>query len=184
MTYIALMVAAAAVYFWPQLVARLQQLRASAKQDQRQLFAIAVAVGCLIALVAEQMRPEPVPTPAPQPPAAFSLTGKFIGTTASQDAAMFSALCEELAAVIEFDGMQPEQRIKSGAAVEDLRVAAREARMRGVSLGARQPQVRDAVKTFLDEAAGTSGGVLSPEQRAAWIAAYREIGRAAADAAR
>ena len=60
--------------------------------------------------------PEPAPT--------FSLRGKFIGPTASQDAATCGALCEELAATLEYDQAQAEPRIKTGAAVEDLRVAA------------------------------------------------------------
>jgi hypothetical protein len=183
MTYVILMAAAAVVYFWPQIAAKLQQLRAVGNLDQRQLFALALAVGCVVAFMAERM-PDDAPTPAPPAPAAFSLRGRFIGPTASQDAAMFGALCEELAAVLEYDSMQHEPRIKTGAAVEDLRVAAREARLRGVSLGARQPHVRDAVKAFLDQAAGTSGGPLTPEQRSAWVSAFREVGRAATDASR
>jgi len=110
MTYVILMAAAAVVYFWPQIAAKLQQLRAVGNLDQRQLFALALAVGCVVAFMAERM-PDDAPTPAPPAPAAFSLRGRFIGPTASQDAAMFGALCEELAAVLEYDSMQHAPRI-------------------------------------------------------------------------
>jgi hypothetical protein len=55
---------------------------------------------------------------------------------------------------------------------------------RGESLGARHPLVRDAIQSYLDAAAGTAGGPLTPAQRAAWVAAYREISKAAANVAR
>ena len=37
---------------------------------------------------------------------------------------------------------------------------------------------------YLDRTAGTSGGPLTPAQRSAWVSAYREVARAAADATR
>ena len=141
-------------------------------------------IGCLVSYGIESIRTVPQPQPGPPiPPAAFSLDGKFVGPTASQDAATLGALCTELGDVLEHDSAQPEPRIKTGAALEDLRVAAREARLRGESIGSRQPRARDAVKAFLDETAGTSGGPLTPEQRAAWVTAFREVGRAATNAA-
>jgi hypothetical protein len=149
---------------------------------RRDLIAAALVVASVSAWAISA--PAPAPSPAPPHPGALELRGKFVGPDAASDAATFSALCDELAAVIEFDSMQPTPRLKTGASIEDLRVAAREARMKGVSLGARQPRVRDAVKEFLDEKAGVSGGPLTPSQRSAWAAAFREIGRAAADAAR
>jgi hypothetical protein len=147
----------------------------------------AVAVVLLVAAAAmylPHMDATPSPAPAPEPPNGFTLKGKFIGPTASQDAATFGALCDELANVLDYDWAQAEPRIKTGAAIEDLRLAAREARLRGVSLGARQPYARDAVKAYLDQVAGTSGGPLTPEQQSAWISAFRDVGRAANDAAR
>ena len=150
--------------------------------DRRHIIAAALVVCGLVAYAIEH-RPAPVPTPEPGP-ALLNLRGKAIGPTAAADLTTFSALCEEIAACLEWDGMQKEPRIKTGAALEDLRVAAREARCRGVSLGAKQPHIRDAVKKFLDETAGTSGGPFSPEERSLWITAFREVGRAAADAAK
>lgn len=91
---------------------------------------------------------------------------------------------EELAAEIEWDGMQSEPLVRTGVAVDDLRQRARELRCRGVSLGEKHPRAREAIKNYLDQAAGTSGGPLSPAQRSAWVAAYRDVARAAADASR
>ena len=186
MTYLVIMAASAIVWFWPQLSAEAIKLRARMKDvPPRYFLAAAMSAGCLVAFGLEHLQNDFQPQPGPpEPPAAFTLKGKFIGPTASADAATFGALCEELAAVLEYDASQPEPRIKTGAAIEDLRVAAREARLRGVSLGARQPHARDAVKQYLDEVAGTSGGPLSPEQMSAWVSAFRDVGRAANDAAR
>jgi hypothetical protein len=114
------------------------------------------------------------------PPDVFTLRGKFIGPSAASDAATFSALCAELADCIEYDG-QHDQRLKTGVAFDELRIAAREMRCRGESIGARQPQVRDSVHKFLDDAVGSSGGPVTPESRAAWVAALRDLARAAAD---
>jgi hypothetical protein len=127
---------------------------------------------------------KPEPTPAPPAPGEFSLRGKFTGPSAADDAAVLSALCGELASIIEWDGMLEEPRLKSGVAFDELRVAAREARCRGESIGQRQPLVRDAIQHYLDAAVGTSGGPITPEGRAKWIAAYRHLGRVCGDAAK
>lgn len=129
--------------------------------------------------------PAPSPTPAPGPaPGGLNLRGTFVGPDAAADAATVSALMDELAAVIEWDAMQTDPLIRTGVAVDDLRQRARELRCRGVSLGEKHPRAREAIKAHLDAAAGTSGGPLTPAQRAAWISAYRDIARAAADASR
>jgi hypothetical protein len=91
---------------------------------------------------------------------------------------------EELASEIEWDSMQAEPLIRTGVAVDDLRQRARELRCRGVSLGEKHPRARESIKQHLDATAGTSGGPLTPAQRSAWVAAYRDIARAAADASR
>lgn len=178
----------AAVYLLAgkQIADRLSAWMATAKLppvDGKAAAAAALLVAAGIMYV-PQLDTTPPGPPAPTPSDAFSLKGKFIGPTASQDAAAFGALCDELANVLDYDFAQPEPRINTGSEIEDLRVAAREARLRGVSLGARQPYARDAVKAYLDQVAGTSGGPLTPEQRTAWVTAFRDVGRAAADAAR
>jgi hypothetical protein len=80
--------------------------------------------------------------------------------------------------------MQPEPFLKTGVSFDELRVRARLLLCRGASLGEKHPRARDAIKAYLDQHAGTSGGPVSPEQRARWIAAYRDVSRAAADASR
>lgn len=129
--------------------------------------------------------PAPSPTPAPGPaPGGLNLRGTFVGPDAAADAATVSALMDELASVIEWDAMQTEPLVRTGVAVDDLRQRARELRCRGVSLGEKHPRARESIKAHLDATAGTSGGPLTPAQRAAWISAYREVARAAADASR
>jgi len=146
--------------------------------DGKHLAAAALLVAAAIAFMPSKATPTPQPVPVP--PDAFTLRGKFIGPSAASDAATFSALCDELASCIEYDG-QHDQRLKTGVAFDELRIAAREMRCRGESIGARQPQVRDSVHKFLDDAVGSSGGPVTPESRAAWVAALRDLARAAAD---
>lgn len=149
--------------------------------DGRSLVAACLVVAALAAYSLERRGAGGEPTPAPSPPAALSFKGLFIGPTAAADAAMLSGLCDEIASCIEVDGMKSQPRLTSGVAFDDLRIAAREGRMRGESLGARQPHVRDAIHEYLDRAVGTAGGPVSPEQRAKWVGAYRDLARAAAD---
>lgn len=124
------------------------------------------------------------PTPVPGAVGKLDLRGLFTGPSAADDAAALSALCDELAAAVEFDGMQDKPRLATGWAIADLRSSARDIRLRGETFGDRQPAVRDAVKTYLDrpEILGKGGGPLSPQDRAKWIAAFRDIARAAEQA--
>jgi hypothetical protein len=149
--------------------------------DGKHVAAVALVVAAYLAFAPS--RQAPTPTPAPVPPDAFSLRGKFIGPTAAEDASTMAALCGELAECIDYDGKH-DQRLKTGVAFDELRIAAREMRCRGESIGARQPQVRDAVHKFLDDAVGSSGGPVTPESRAAWVSALRDLSRAAADVTR
>jgi hypothetical protein len=123
--------------------------------------------------------PHPVPTPTPAPVVGLDLRGKFVGPEAASDAATTAALLGEIADKIEVDGTEKEPRLHTGAAFDDLRRAAREIRTNGVSLGARQPAVRDAVKAFLDSEAGTDGGPVDAAKRAVWVKAYRAVSKAA-----
>ena len=139
---------------------------------------------CLVAWThLVQTAPAPTP-PAPAPVSGLDLRGRFVGPDAATDAGLTAALLEELADAIAFDGSQAEPRLRTGAAFDDLRRAARELRTRGVSLGARQPAVRDAIKTYLDAQVGTDGGPVDAAQRAAWVAAFKAVAQAAAEASR
>ena len=164
-----------------QITERVQAWYATAKVptiDGQYVAAVALLVAAVIAFAPQ--RQAPTPTPAPAPPDAFSLRGKFIGPTAAEDASTMAALCGELAECIDYDGKH-DQRLKTGVAFDELRIAAREMRCKGESIGARQPAVRDAVHQFLDDAVGSSGGPVTPESRAAWVSALRDLSRAAAD---
>ena len=142
-----------------------------------------LAAGAMVAFsILENGKPAPGPGPAPV--VGLDLRGRFVGPDAATDAALTAALLEELAGQIEWDGQQAEPRLKTGAAFDDLRRAARELRTRGVSLGARQPAVRDAIKAFLDAEAGTEGGPVDAAARAKWVRAYRAVAQAAAEASR
>ena len=167
-----------------QITERVKAWYATAKVptiDGQYVAAVALLVAAVIAFAPN--RPAPAPGPAPAPPDAFTLRGKFIGPSAAADASTMAALCAELADCIEYDGNH-DQRLKTGVAFDDLRIAAREMRCEGESIGARQPQVRDAVHKFLDDAVGSSGGPVTPESRAAWVSALRDLSRAAADVTR
>jgi hypothetical protein len=149
--------------------------------DGKHVAVLALVVAAAIAFMPS--KPVPTPQPAPVPPDAFTLKGKFVGERAASDAMIMSELCASLADCIEYDG-QHDQRLKTGVAFDELRIAAREMRCRGESIGARQPQVRDAVHKFLDDSVGSSGGPVTPESRAAWVTALRDLSRAAADVTR
>ena len=141
------------------------------------------AIVTVLAWHALDNKPLPAP-PAPAPVVGLDLRGRFVGPDAAADAATTAALLEELADAIAFDGTQAEPRLRTGAAFDDLRRAARELRTRGVSLGARQPAVRDAIKAYLDQQVGTDGGPVDAAQRAKWVAAFRAVAQAAAEASR
>jgi len=142
-----------------------------------------LAAGAMIAFSILESRTPP-PAPGPAPVVGLDLRGRFVGPDAAADAATTAALLEELASQIEWDGQQAEPRLRTGAAFDDLRRSARELRTRGVSLGARQPAVRDAIKTFLDAEAGTEGGPVDAAARAKWVRAYRAVSQAAEEATR
>ena len=144
----------------------------------RYLIAAVLVVVSVVIYATSSRSPKPEPQPVP---AGLDLRGKFRGPTAADDAATLSALCDELADVIAWDA---GRRLKTGVAIDDLRIAAREGRMRGVSIGDRQPHVRDAIHAYLDQQLGASGGPVDDAQRAKWVSAYKDLARACRDATR
>jgi hypothetical protein len=151
-----------------------------------------LAAGAMVAFAIRESRtPAPGPGPGPAPVVGLDLRGRFVGPDASQDAAVTAALLGALADDIEYDGLPvdkegkpKETRLKTGASFDDLRRIAREIRCQGVSIGARQPAVRDEIKRFLDAEAGTEGGPVDAAARAKWVRAYRAVSAAAAEASR
>ena len=179
-----LLVVAAAALFLGVDAAKVAAAWAIVKSyiDARKAAAAGLVLLALLLLPAGQVDvPTPVPDAGP-----LALRGLFTGPTASEDASIVGALCNELADEIEYDGNLPEAEryLRSGVAVDELRKASRVLRCRGVSIGDRQPKARDIIAAFLDNKVGTDGGPLTAEQRAAWVTAYRDIGRAATDASK
>jgi hypothetical protein len=171
-----LLVAVAAVALaWPWIQAHYHEWRWP-QLDSRHLAAAALVAAAAWSYVASSPA---TPAPAPAPDAAFSLRGKFVGPDAARDAALVAALCTELANEIEWDASQPEPLIRTGVAFDELRVRSRVLLCRGESLGAKHPLARQAIEDYLNTVAGTAGGPLTPEAKAKWVSAYREVARAA-----
>jgi len=152
------------------------------------LLAILAAGGMIAFAIRENGT---TPAPAPAPVVGLDLRGRFVGPGAATDAATTAALLEELADKIQWDGLPQDQegrpkeaRLTTGAAFDDLRRAARELRCEGVSLGARQPAVRDEIKRYLDAEVGTDGGPVDAKERSSWVYAFKSIAQAAREATR
>jgi hypothetical protein len=178
---ITLALVAAAVYLFAgdritHLVASFSE---KAPTIERRHLAGAAMLAAAAVMWARSAPSTPTPGPGPAPDAAIDLRGAFIGPDAAADAAAVSAHFAELADELEHDGEAAEPLIRTGVAWDELRTRSKALRWRGVSLGEKHPRVREAIREYLDRTAGTSGAPLSPAQRAAWVAAYREIARAA-----
>ena len=177
-----LIVAAAAMFFGidaDKLKALLKAVKPHV--DYRKFLGLGLVCLALLMLPSwSRSNVPPQPTPDASP---ISLEGDFRGETASQDASMVGSLLTELADELEWDGSQSEPFIVTGSQVDQLRKTARLLRCRGESIGDRQPEARDKIAAYLEIHAGTDGGPLTPETRAAWVSAFRDVGRAASDAA-
>ncbi len=134
---------------------------------------------CLVAVAVAAYFIPPPAAPTPQPDGELNLSKAFSGLTALEDASLVSALCGEIADVIDWDALMGSPVLTTGHKLDTLRTRSREMFCRGESIGDRQPKMRDLVARFLDSRLGVSGGPVTPEQRAAWVSAYREIARAA-----
>jgi len=146
----------------------------------RHIIAVALLALGLMASFAGPASPTPAPGGGD-----IVLMGKFAGPTAAADAATTAGMFTELADEIEYDGQRAGgPHLTSGVAFDDLRARAFDLRCRGVKIGDRQTRAREAIKAYLDAKLGVSGGPVGPEQRSQWVAALREVGRAAGDAAR
>lgn len=176
-----LLVCAAVALAWPWITEHIGRLDLSSL-DRRHYAAIALGAAALISY-ASRSPAGPEPTPAPDS-TKLDLRGTFVGPDAAADAATTAALCGELASEVEWDSMQPEPLIKTGVAFDELRTRTRLLLVRGQSLGEKHPRARAAIEAYLNANAGTSGGPLTPEAKAKWVAAYREVQRAAEAAAR
>ena len=141
-------------------------------------FRIAMGlIGLAAALHFFTARTQPVPLPSP--PLEIDLTAAFQGPRAADDAALLAEMAAAVAEMIEWDGKQPEPLLTTAHSLDQLRTRTREFLCKGESIGERNPKVRQIVGDFLESHLGTSGGAITPEQRASWVSAYREVSRAA-----
>lgn len=177
-----LLIALAVALAWPWIKAHAPTVDLT-KLDRHHYAAVVLGVAALLSY-AHRSPAGPDPQPAPPPPTTLDLRGTFVGPNAAADAATTAALCHELAAEIEWDAAQANPLITTGVAFDELRTRSRLLLCRGVSLGEKHPRARAAIEAYLNANAGTSGGPLSPEAKAKWIAAYREVAKAAEAAAR
>jgi len=177
-----LIVAAAAMFFGidaDKLKALLEAVKPHV--DYRKFLGLGLVCLALLMLPSwgrSNLPPQPSPDAGP-----LSLEGDFRGETASQDAATVGCLLTELADELEWDGSLSEPFYVTGSQIDQLRKTSRILRCRGESIGDRQPAARDKIAEYLEVHAGTDGGPLTPESRAAWVSAFRDVGRAASDAA-
>jgi hypothetical protein len=88
-----------------------------------------------------------------------------------------------LADAVAWDGKQAAPRLTTAAEFDDLRKNARDFRMEGVTLGAKQPIAKDRIAAFLDSTVGTDGGPVDAAERMNWVRAFQDISKAAARAA-
>lgn len=176
-----LLLAAAVALAWPWITEHVGRIDLSGL-DRRHYAAIALGAAALVSY-ASRSPAGPQPAPAPEP-TAIDLRGTFTGPDAAADAATTAAMCSELADEVEWDARQAEPLIKSGVAFDELRTRTRLLLVRGQSLGDKHPRARAAIEAYLNANAGTSGGPLTPEAKAKWVAAYREVAKAAEAAAR
>lgn len=180
---ILLALAGLAVLFWPKVLEAVEKIRGRAPGLEPRHMAGAAMVAAAVLVWATSGGREAGPTPVPDA-GPVSFKGLFTGPTASEDAALVGALCTEIGDEIAYDQSQPQPYLTTGVAIDELRKSARILRCRGISIGDRQPLARDAIAKYLDEKVGADGGPLTPQSRAAWVAAYRELGRAITDAAK
>ena len=125
----------------------------------------------------------PAPAPAPDNWPALDLRGAFVGVDAQADATTTESLLRGLADAVAYDGKQPAPRLTTAAEFDDLRKNARDFRMEGITLGAKQPLAKERIAAFLDATVGKDGGPVDPNERANWVRAFRDISEAAARAA-
>jgi hypothetical protein len=148
--------------------------------NRQHIIAAALIAGALLAAAVEF-----APRAAPVPPAgALDLRGKFVGSTAAEDAAALAGLCRGIAEALERDAAGTTPRITTGVQLEDLRIAASEGRFLPRSLSREQPHAVAAAGRYLDSVVGTSGGPLAADARARWVEAFRTLAQAAEEAVR
>ena len=134
-------------------------------------------------------KPSPGPGPEPIPDTILDLYSPFAQgpnrVKAASDAATFGRLCGKIAEGVEFDGQLPDPRLTKGVSLDILRRDYVFSLFRGRQLRLDYPLLPTVVGAYLDKTIGKSfGGPLTADNRAKFIAAYKELERAAIYAAK
>jgi hypothetical protein len=172
----------------PAFQNRLQAPQPSARAPLWPWAIVAVVVLCFVDVgdISDKFMQLVHPTP-PLPAGAPDLTPVFAKSDhrsqAREHAMAFSAICNRVAAVIEYDGATKSPRIVNGVQADDFRRALREYRMDGWSFLRAYPDLGPAVEGHLTHALGTSGKPLDTEARAKWVTAMRQLSAGAEYAA-
>lgn len=91
----------------------------------------------------------------------------------------FAAILEAIADRIEWDGQRENPRLKTGVQIDDFSRLLREFETMGWSFLRDYPAIKGIVKKELDQSVGVSGGPITPERRAKWVASLRKLSDAA-----
>lgn len=123
------------------------------------------------------LRPE-----GPDMVTAFSKDAQRSGYEARKDAKQFAALCQSLHDTLQGDWDQPVPYITTGEQVNTLRVVSRRVFKKGVSYNDSYPALKktleDHFSRHIDSHYGPlkgSSGPLTPEVKAAWLLAFKEL---------
>lgn len=152
---------------------------------ERNTIAAILVAGAMIAY-AIQSRPAPIPAPPAPPPDGWptlDLRGAFVGPNAAEDATTTQCFLNSLGHQLAQDWKKSDPWLKTAAAYDELRRVARDFRMDGQTLGARQPIAKERIAAFLDAAVGTDGGPVDQGEHDRWVRACNDISKAAARAA-
>lgn len=147
-----------------------------------------IALGIIAYLAYQTLRgggtaPAPLP-PAPPGPdlvAVFRETDDL--TAARAHCRAFGCLCGEMAGRIEFDGQRSNPKLVNGVQFDELRIDMRQSMFDGKSLALAYPRLPEALRAHFNPRVGVEGDTVTPEQRAKWVTAYRELAAAAEHAA-
>lgn len=159
------------------------------QQPSAMRAAVVAAVLAWVALgMPNPLSRAPSPTPGPQPVDVLDLGAAFDSATdrdrAKHDAHLLGHATNWLADYLEADGARPDPKYVSGGQVEDLRVELCWWITEGKMFGAQYPALGPAIGGHLEAIVGPESTDLTPDTRAAWVRAFREISHAAIKAVR
>jgi hypothetical protein len=154
-------------------------------QSNRSSLPLLIALGLAAYLLVG--RGDWSPLPRPEPPAGPDLVDAFSTNddraAARTHAHLFATICDSLADYLEYDGTRPQPLLKTGVQIDEFRRAIRQTRTKGWSFLVQYPRLEAPLEAHFTAAVGTSGGPVTPEQRAKWVTALRQVAACAEYAA-